>query len=79
MFTKKLEIVKNTVNLPNRTENEKLPSINRIISEDKRCAGKIPTYGGKNKTGLLTEKKRAYSMTGYTFLANNCFKFVTLT
>ena len=79
MFTKKLEIVKNTVNLPNRTENEKLPSINRIISEDKRCAGKIPIYGGKNKTGLLTEKKRAYSMTGYTFLANNCFKFVTLT
>ena len=73
--------MKNTVNLPNRTENEKLPSINRIISEDKRCAGKIPIYGGKNKTGLLTEKKRAYStgMTGYTFLANNCFKFVTLT
>ena len=26
----------------------------------KRCAGKIPEYGGKNKSGLLAEKKPAY-------------------
>ena len=25
----------------------------------KRCAGKIPIYGGKNKSGLLAEKKQA--------------------
>ena len=26
----------------------------------KRCAGKIPAYGGKNKSGLMAEKKPAY-------------------
>ena len=26
----------------------------------KRCAGKIHEYGGKNKSGLLAEKKPAY-------------------
>ena len=26
----------------------------------KRCAGKIPVFGGKNKTGLLTKKVPAY-------------------
>ena len=25
----------------------------------KRCAGKIPVYGGKNKSGLMAEKKLA--------------------
>ena len=25
----------------------------------KRCTGKIPEYGGKNKSGLLAEKKPA--------------------
>ena len=31
-----------------------------IISEDKKEYRKIPVYGGKNKTSLLTEKKPAY-------------------
>ena len=26
----------------------------------KRCAGKLPAYGGKNKSGLMAEKKPAY-------------------
>ena len=26
----------------------------------KRCTGKIPAYGGKNKSGLMAEKKPAY-------------------
>ena len=26
----------------------------------KRCAGKIPEYGGKKKSGQLAEKKPAY-------------------
>ena len=51
---------KSLVYLPNRTENEKFPPICRIIPVDKRCAGKIHEYGGKNKFGLLAEKKPAY-------------------
>ena len=26
----------------------------------KRCAGKLPAYGGKIKSGLMAEKKPAY-------------------
>ena len=39
----------------------------------KRCAGKIHEYGGKNKSGLLAEKKPAYGRKKIP--ANNCFKF----
>ena len=52
---------KSLVYLPNRTENEKFPPIYRIIPVDKKvCMGKICEYGGKNKSGLLAEKKPAY-------------------
>ena len=33
-----------------------------LFQRTKRCAGKIPVYGGKNKSGLLAEKKPAYGM-----------------
>ena len=39
----------------------------------KRCVGKIREYGGKNKSGLLAEKKPAYGRKKIP--ANNCFKF----
>ena len=32
-----------------------------LFQRTKRCAGKLPVYGGKNKNiGLLTGKKTAY-------------------
>ena len=31
-----------------------------IFHWSKWCAGKIPEYGGKNKSGLLAKKKPAY-------------------
>ena len=49
-----------SVNFHIRTENEKFPSIYQIISKDKKVCRKIPVYGGKNITGLLTEKCPAY-------------------
>ena len=46
----------------------------RIFTElfqwTKRCARKIPVYGGKNKSGLLSEKKPAYGR-----ITKFCFKF----
>ena len=52
-----------------RTEPEMKNS--RLFTElfqwTKRCAGKICEYGGKNKSGLLAEKKPAYSMAGKKF------------
>ena len=44
-----------------------------LFQRTKRCAGKIPAYGGKNKSGQLAEKKPA--LAGYKIPANNCFKF----
>ena len=31
-----------------------------LFQWSKRCAGKIPVYGGKNKSGQWAEKKPAY-------------------
>ena len=50
----------------------------RLFSElfqwTKRCAGKIPEYSGKKKSGQLAEKKPAYGREK-KLPANNCFKF----
>ena len=51
--------------------------ISRLFTElfqwTKRCAGKLPAYGGKNKSGLIAEKKPAYGQIKIT--ANCCFNF----
>ena len=44
-----------------------------LFQGTKRCAGKIPAYGGTNKSGQLAEKKPAYSRK--KIQANYCFKF----
>ena len=46
--------------MPNRTENKKFPPIIHHFSDQKGVQEKKPEYGGKNKSGLLAEKKPAY-------------------
>ena len=46
-----------------------------LFQGTKRCAEKIPAYGGKNKFGQLAEKKPAYTVAGKKIQANYCFKF----
>ena len=49
-----------------------------LFQWSKRCAGKIPEYGGKNKSGLEAEKKPAYDMIKIRALnlVNRCKLFI---